>query len=346
MGSPFDIVKDSSIWCNAGAMQATFHQDTALYTGTVKDVKNDVESGEPRYLVEIQGRNTPVACRMMSRLGGLFNYEDVLLRGYDYKSPATVPAKTGDVVLVGMLGGQGREGVILGGLMHPGHKTSLKRENGPEYRSEFNGVETYVNKDGEYSVTFKAQPTNLADLNKSPNGILPTPQYDTDVGGGFFKWDKTGSFTINDAAKEKPQLMWIDKLNGNVQLASGDVVLRLDKTNNNAILTSPDIRLGSESVTEQAVLGTTYRAKESTMNDNLKSELDNMQTALNDASTQLNLAAADPVLVGLAPAAAQGILQAAVKVLNAATQAGLMSKDISSFEASKKDYLSDVVKVG
>jgi hypothetical protein len=314
MDTPFDIVKDSSIWYNKTSLKATFQRETGIYTGTVKTAYNDSESGELRYTVEVyyRGDTIPVSCREVRRWGGVFNYEDSIYRGYTYNAPSGVAAKAGDCVLVGLLGGQGREGVILGGLTHPTRK-NLSVSNGPEYQSEFNGINTYINKDGEYTLTFKAQPTNLSDLNNAPNGPVPAPQYDTNVGGSYFKWDKTGSFTISDAAQSNPQSIFMDKKNSLIQIVTGN------------------LKLGDSSATDAAVLGTTYRNGESQMNQNLSSYLTQLGAFLLAAS-------ADPVLAALCSSTAAGLA-------NAATQATLMVSAINTFEGNASTYLSNIVKV-
>jgi hypothetical protein len=350
--SPFDIVKDSSVWYNTKSLRAAQQVDSILYTGTVRTVAND-SAGELRYMVDVyyRGDTIPTPCRMMRRFGGVFNYEDVVLRGYNYNSPASIAAKAGDLVLVGLIGGQGREGIILGGLTHPTRK-NLKKDSGPEYRSEFNGVETYINADGEYVLTFRGQPTNLAELDKDPQGPVSAPEYDKSVGTSYLKWDKTGSFTVSDNAESDPQSMHIDKESGTLLLTSGKVSLKMDKAKERVdaackvyILSSPDIRLGAESATEQAVLGTTYRSQESQMHATHMSNLLTMGASLTSAGALLTAAAADPVLAGLAPAAATSIAGAAAAISIAAAQATAMATAISTLEASSALFLSSVVKV-
>lgn len=353
MKTPFDIVKDSSIWYNKNSLKTVFQLDSVLYTGVVRSAFNDVETGELRYMVEVHYRSDtiPVSCRMMRRFGGAFNYEDIVYRGYDYSTPAGVAAKTGDHVLVGLLGGQGREGVILGGLTHPS-RPNLSTGKGPEFKSEFNGIETYINYHGEYTLTFKAQPVNLAELDKDPEGHAPMPEYDTSIGSSYLKWDRTGSFIVSDNADDGSQRIHIHKPNGHLSLVSGKNVFQMRKedestwlTNQLYVLTSPDIRLGEESVTEQAVLGTTFREYQSNLHTDLFSELTGMSIALNLASAQLTVAGADPVFVGLIPGAAAAIATAATAIMDAANRASAMAQSVSSFESNAPRYLSDTVRL-
>ena len=350
MGNPFEIVPDSSVWINRKSFSAAFHQDSALYTGMVRSVENDSDTGELRYMVEVhyRGDTLPVSCRMMRRFGGAFNYEDTIMQGYTYKTPQGIAAKAGDHVLVGMLGGQGREGVILGGLTHP-TRQSLDSSNGPECRSEFNGIETYINKDGEYTQTFRAQPTNLSDLDKERTDPVPLPKYDTDVGGSYCKWDKTGSFTVCDMAKD-PQHFFMDKKNGTIELVSGKVSLKFDKgaqsVNYSAqkyILTCPDIQLGGDSLTEKSILGTTYRDQESQMNQKLSTGLTSLVTSLTQLGNALTAAAAGAT--GPAAGVAPGLTNAGVAATAMVPTVNNMVAAIKAFEASATSYLSSVVKV-
>lgn len=234
-GNPFDIVKDSSIWQDPKQFQASNQLDPMLRIGVVKKVDNDEKTGELRYLVGIQknGDEVEMNCKMLRRFGGVYNYEDYILRGYkfnDQPDPVTAfEAKAGDAVLVGQLNGQGREGIILGGINHAARKTTIKASDGPQYMSEFNGLKTEINKDGEYTVTFRGQPTNIADLLNAPSKKITDPKYDTKVGGSFFKFDKKGGFEVNDKAESDPQFLKIDKEGGIVQLVAGKVSLKFTK---------------------------------------------------------------------------------------------------------------------
>lgn len=236
MSNPFDIVRDSSIWQDPQAFAVVNKSDPLLRIGIVKKATNDENTGELRYLVEIQNHNDKIElnCKLLRRFGGVFNYEDFILHGYkinDQPDPVTAfEAKAGDAVLVGLLNGQGREGIILGGINHAARKTTIKATDGPQYKAEFNGLETSINKDGEYTVTFKGQPTNLAILNDIPSKKIPTPTYDMAVGSSFFKFDKTGSYELNDNAQSNKQYLKIDKPGGTISLVSGNIALKFTKS--------------------------------------------------------------------------------------------------------------------
>ncbi|CAM6003882.1 unnamed protein product [Sphagnum balticum] len=204
-------------------------------------------------------------CRMMRRFGGVYNYEDYIDRGYktsDQPDPVTgYDAKAGDAVLVGQFNGQGREGVIIGGLTHAARKTTIQADDGPQYDSEFNGIRTEINADGEWTLTFRGQPTNLDGLDNTPSARIPAAVYDTKVGTTFMKLDITGSWTINDNANSDPQFIKIDKPGGILTVQAGQVSLVMAKGAQSAVLTCKDTTINSSnSITENT---TAYQLKAS-----------------------------------------------------------------------------------
>lgn len=233
---PFDIVKDSSIWKNPANYSAFDRKDPYLRIGIVKKVYRDEETSDLRYLVDMRDTNDSVSvnCRLLRRFGGVFNYEDVVMHGYkfdDKPDPTNAfDAKAGDVVLVANLNGQARDAIIIGSLTHPARTSTIDITKGPQYQSEFNGIEKVINEDGEYIVTFKAIPTNIDMLDDRPSATLPDPTYDEEVGGSFYMFDKTGSFEINDVSQDiGEQSFRIDKPNGFIELKSGNISLKLTK---------------------------------------------------------------------------------------------------------------------
>lgn len=244
-------VKDSSIWADPNNMSVMSRLDGMIRIGIVKGAFNDVDTGELRYLVEIQSnaKKINMNCRMMRRFGGVYNYEDYINRGYktnDAPDPVTgYDAKAGDAVLVGQLNGQGREGIIIGGLTHAARKTNIQTDDGPQYDSEFNGIHTNINADGEWTLTFRGQPTNLDGLEDTPSAAIPAAQYDASVGTSFMKFDKTGSWTINDHATSDPQFIKIDKPAGVMTAQAGKISLVMTKGTQAVVLTCQDLTINS-----------------------------------------------------------------------------------------------------
>lgn len=383
MNSPFDFVKDSSIWYKTSSLEAVNNQDTRLYIGVVLEAHNDTDTHEFRYLVEVHYKNDviPCNCRMLRRWGGVYNYEDYVMRGYDYNNANDrqngAAAVQGDVVLVGLLGGQGREGVILGGLTHLARKSHLDTKKGPQYRSEFNGIETYINEDGEWTLTFKGLPTNKDKLEETPSKPVPDPEYDTDVGTSFMKWDKEGGFTLSDEATDgdKAQKLHIDKKNGTIDIFSGKINLKFTKdgqkvelTNKETMMTTEDkieyktkkfkgeatdevrvktplyvvegdkVRLGEEGASEWVIIGSTFRDKQKTMNDKVKAALEKAQQKLLQAKIKLTIAgSAMSVPISGAITAGPNISQAGTSISDAGDALKEAASAIDSFESGAKD---------
>lgn len=227
--NPFTIIKDSSIWVSTNDTQAMDCRDPYLRIGIVKKAYQDKETNDYRFLVEVRDKNNTIhtSCRLMRKFGGAYNYEDYLLRGYTYtdRPDATneMANKPGDIVLVAFLNGQAREGIILGSISHPARKPQLSPDEGPQYKSEFNGVETYINQDGEYSLIFKGMPINTTLLKVPPSAIpITAPIYNKALTGSYFKIDKTGSIDISDASiVGGPQSIKIDKMGGTITVKAG-----------------------------------------------------------------------------------------------------------------------------
>ena len=235
MSDPFTIVKDSSIWRSSASQKATSRRDPYLRIGLVKRVVQTPGTTDLRYLVEIRDRSNAIEVNAIElrKFGGVYNYEDVVMRGYNINEApdpaAFYKAKPGDMVLVGFLNGEAREAIILGGLLHSARQSDITVADGPVYKSMFNGVETSINKDGEYIITFRGQPTNIAKLSAAPTNAVESPAYDAAVGTSFFKFDKTGSYEVSDNAQSNVQNIRIDKPSGTLTISSGKIVLKMTK---------------------------------------------------------------------------------------------------------------------
>jgi hypothetical protein len=362
MFSEFDNVKDSSIWFQTSSLKMINNLDNRLYIGIVREAHNDANTKELRYIVEIHHKNDIILsnCRMLRRWGGVYNYEDYIMHGYNHNSTSNnqngVAAVPGDVVLVSQLGGQGREGIILGAMTHVARKNSLDTKDGPQYRSEFNGIETSINKDGEWILTFKGQPTNLSKLDQTPSEPVPAPEYDTDVGTSYMKWDKTGSFTLSDEATDgdKIQRLFIDKKNGTIDIDSGKINLQFIKKDQAVTLTckkfvveGEKIRLGEEGASDWLILGSKFRKEQKSMNNTVSQKLTAARIALTAAQALLSTAgAAMAVPIAGAIAAGPQITSAATLINQAASALGDAGTAISTFESNglPHDYLSEISK--
>lgn len=249
-------VKDSSIYFDPSMFRGNMGKDPYLRTGIVKSVDLSSDS-DLRYLVEVLDKNDkiPINCRMMTRFGGVYNYEDVVYRGYktnDKPDPIqNLDAKAGDIVIVAFFNGEGREGIILGGITHAARDVTLDATLGPQYMSEFNGMNTNINANGEWILTFRGQPTNLSGLLNLPRDEIPAPIYDTNIGSSFMKFDMNGGWTVSDNATSDPQSFVIDKAAGTVTTTSGQISLKMTKADQSVILTSKTLTINSsESISE------------------------------------------------------------------------------------------------
>jgi len=247
------IIRDSSIWRSQQTTAATDRRDNNIRTGIVREVIFLTTHGEMRYIVEVnsENRRIPVLCTMLTRFGGPYNYEEYTLRSFKADENAasfgSYAIRAGDTVVVAFLNGKAKEGVILGCVRHPSRQVNIRSTTAQEYISEFNGVRKSINDQGEYKVEFRGVPTNAAKLNDPPKGdIIPIPTYNESVGTSFYKFDKTGSWIINDNAQSKPQFIKIDKSGGTISLSSGNVVLQMQKGAESVDLTTKITTINSQ----------------------------------------------------------------------------------------------------
>lgn len=233
--NPFEKVKDSSIWHDMDALSASTKKDPYVRIGIIIKGMVDESTKEPKYLVEVRDKNDKITmwCRVASRFGGAYNYEDYTLRGYT-PSPLSeladfFAAKAGDFVICVPLNGETREGVILGGLKHPSRSSKLDPTEGPAMAREFNGIEEKITVDGEYTMTYLGQPINLA-LLKAPSAlpVLP-PIYNPASTGSYVKFSKDGSWEVNDKSIVLPQSIKLNKTGGTLEIKAGTTTITMDK---------------------------------------------------------------------------------------------------------------------
>ena len=249
------IVKDSSIWQTRQVAEIHRRRDTSIHVGIVKDIVFvDNDNINIQYVVEIYNNSSqmPIRCITSTRFGGAYNYEEYVLRreqseGVDDMHRASYSVRTGDVVLVAFLGGHSYEGVILGHLQHPSRDSKIKKEDEIVYISEFNGIEKKINYKGEYRTTFKGIQTNIDYLKEATDGSkIPLPEYDENIAGSYYEFDKTGSWHVTDAAQEKKQSIKIDKQKGEIFIRSGDISIKIEKNNEKITTTCKHIEINSK----------------------------------------------------------------------------------------------------
>jgi hypothetical protein len=222
------IVRDSSLYQDPDVFSVYDRRDSAIRVGIVRE-ERETSEGTTRYIVEvfIGGNQVPVSCTLMTRFGGIFNYEEFRVRPWLKTStggmlpPSTASSydlRSGDTVLVAFVDGKSREGVILGGIKHPGRdeQTSI---GDIAYISVFNGLETKIENSGAYKVTFNGKPINDVLLDVPIGQPLPAPQYNPLVAGSYFGFEDDGSFTASDGS----QMIKITKnpVSGSISIESG-----------------------------------------------------------------------------------------------------------------------------
>jgi hypothetical protein len=205
-------------------------KDDSIKIGIIRATYVDV-SGRTKYTVEVhtEGRTHGMECVMMTRFGGIYNFEEYNIRPWIKTSTAAAAVgpkgageysyRAGDTVIVTALYGTSREGVILGGIDHPGRTPKLQEE-GIAYLSSFQGLETSITEEGNYKVTYNGKPINSAALEVPPTGAsIPEPEYDPTISGSYFEFDEKGSYTIAD---DKGQIIKMKKQTGNIVIVSND----------------------------------------------------------------------------------------------------------------------------
>ena len=174
-----------------------------------------------------------VPCKYLTRFGGVFNYEEYILQGYTTISGDTdlkpYEFKAGDKVLMGFISGIKNIGVIYGGFKHNARSSKINEKDGIAYTSEFNGLQTIINNEGEYLIKARLTPTNRKDLENPTKEQLPKPKYDTKIGGSFLLFDKEGSVILNDSSLTLPQYIKIEKPSGSLAIKSGKTYFILNK---------------------------------------------------------------------------------------------------------------------
>ena len=261
---------DSSIVRDQNSYKSHNYKDDSLRVGIVREVRKN-KNDETRYIVEvfISGNQVPVSCKLLTRFGGVYNFEEYRIRGWSkLTSPGFLPPTTaskynlrsGDTVLVGFINGKSKEGVILGGLDHAARSTNIADDI--EYISCFNGLETKIDSSGAYTVTFNGSAVNEALLDIP--GTEPTsPVYNPISSGSFFGFDSDGGFTASNNNSSSIKITK-DALGGTIVLESGSNKIELGGDPFASELTVSSDRVAIESSLETSIKATTTISAEAT----------------------------------------------------------------------------------
>lgn len=238
------MVRDSSMVKAATPAKSMVNRTYgSLHMGIIRGLAGDTFPSVNMYEVEvvIDGRRTIMACRQLSKFGDPFNYEEWSLRANRLDMspmPASFNNRAGEVVIVAPLDGNYTSGIIIGAIMHPSKKQKINPKEGIAYASEFNGLETTIDKYGAYKVKFQGAATNTVSMEAAKNGSpIPDPMYESKIAGSFFTFTKDGSYELNDGSSKLLQSLKIDKPNGKFTITSGDVSIDIDKNSKKILVT-------------------------------------------------------------------------------------------------------------
>jgi len=233
------IVQDSSLFKDDESYKVKDFKDNSIRVGIVRS-SIEVDEIGTKYLVEVyvDGNQVPCSCVPLSRFNSPYNFEEIRLKPWlrgsaasgrlDPGTASVYNLRDGETVVVAFLDGTAREGVILGSIKHPVRDTVTEEET-LAYHSVYNGVETTIDTEGAYKVTFQGSPLNDAE-EVAPGTQEPTEvEYDEDIAGSFYSFDTTGSFTIDCGNDEGPNSIKIlkDPGGGSLIIESGANIINI-----------------------------------------------------------------------------------------------------------------------
>ena len=200
----------------------------------------EIEEVGTKYLVEcyVGGNQVPVSCVPLTRFNSPYNFEEIRLKPWlrgsaasGFLTPGTASThnlRDGETVVVAFLDGSAREGVILGSIKHPARATVTEEET-LAYHCVYNGLETTIDAEGAYKVTFHGAPTNdaapIPPGTAEPLDVLYNPVID----GSFYGFDNTGSFAIDCSNEIGPNKITItrDAAGGTMLIESGANIISI-----------------------------------------------------------------------------------------------------------------------
>ena len=276
------IIRDSSIYGSYTENLTSIGADVRI--GIVRTAKYQEEFDTVVYTVEVQhlGIRYILNCRVLSKFGDVYNYEELGLRTWDYKTKDPLPRsyanRVGEVVAVMHINESPNDGLIIGSIRHPAHKCKIK--SGVAYASEFNGLETTISDAGAYKIKFQGTPTTVANL-KSISGDkkLPEAKYDEKIAGSYFAFDAKGAYEVSDGT-EKPQSIKIDKEAKTLTIKSGDILITLKKDDKS-------VSLKSSTLSIQADKSTTIKSPEFSVDASKTVKIKGAKVAIGSSGVEL-----------------------------------------------------------
>lgn len=270
------IVPDSTLYKDDDAFGLYDSTDSSVRVGIVRK-SIEVEGVGTKYLVEVflGGNQVPVSCVPLNRFNSPYNFEEIRLKVWE-RGPAapgflppgtasTYDMRDGETVVVAFLNGNAREGVILGSIKHPSRETETEEES-LSYYSIYNGLETTIDEDGAYTVTFRGAPLN--DSLPVPPGLteVADAEYNPAIEGSFFGFDSSGSFTVdcsNNAGDNKIEITR-DPTGGTMTITSGQNVISIAGTPAQGELTVTTGKLALETFEASIKTQTAFKVEATT----------------------------------------------------------------------------------
>ena len=218
-------------------------------------------------------------CMLINPLAGLADKLSFTLRADKTVSKPKngfIPAGLGSKVLVLCLNGARDQGIILGGIRDDKdltEKPDTAGEKGHNLHFNFNGIDFFINKDGEMTVQYQGKTDADAKINKD---------VDKNAVGTTLKIEKNGNFVVN--TKDKKQSITIDHAKKQISIiadeaytvnakdvkidASGSVAIT-DK--NGTSIKGKGVKVGGAS--EAWMLGSTFRKEQAALHSKMRSAI-------------------------------------------------------------------------
>ncbi len=334
-----------------GYLQNTGHQtNDSLRVGEIKEIiyPTDTKSISRKYIeytVEVAHREgggpetsaTYSGCIVgnLFGLGGdIFNFT---LRPDSKNGPTKTKESVGGIgakVLLLCVNGSKNRSVIVGGIRDELTGDEGDKDEGHNLKFQFNGLKTTINKDGEFNASYNGP--------SQANGKV-IDGFSADAIGASFQFLKDGTVQINDA--KVTQTIKLNRTDKEITVVADQAFK----------LASPKVYIGSNDAAEALMMGTTYRDKETSLHNTLKSNLTSLATSLTTlgishttagtAITSGSVPLAIPMVGGVAAApffatAGATILAMTATITQMATTITQMQMAIAQFEASSSQYIS------
>jgi hypothetical protein len=238
-------------------------------------------------------------------------------------------------VLVMCVNGNSREAYIIGGIPHSYAGTEETYGNSIFLDFEYNGMNVFINEDGEFQLTRRGKTNadgSVADSEKHQDAT-----YQQTINGEHIL-GYIGS--LDDSATDNA-FFKISKKDQNIKTYSkNNTEFKTDA--NLKITTANGMKVNPDAASQQAWLnGTNFRNQQQTLHTNLSTDIANLTAALTQATIALGVAAAAnaaPMLGGVLALPGFGVM--AYSLTQAITAVTKMGVDLANFEAQASTYLS------